>query len=40
MLHTVKDNPAALKLDDYWNSDQLIAQYIAYLDQKLVATQR
>ena len=38
LLHTVKDNPAALKLDDYWTSYQLIAQYIAYLDQKLVAT--
>ena len=35
LLHTVKDNPDALKLDDYWRSYQFIALYIAYLDQTL-----
>ena len=40
VLHTPKDNASALNLDEYWNTYQLIALYIAYLDQELVATPR
>jgi hypothetical protein len=37
ILHSGRDNMEAVKLDDYYNSYQLIAAYLAYLDGKLDA---
>ena len=34
ILHTSKDNLAAIKLDDYYDSYKLIACYLAALDKK------
>lgn len=33
ILHSAKDNFSAIKLDDYYQSYQLISAYLAYLDQ-------
>jgi Zn-dependent M28 family amino/carboxypeptidase len=38
LLHTPKDNESVFRPDDYWASYQLLATYIAYLDQKLAVT--
>jgi len=35
MLHSDSDNLSAIRLDDYRDSYQLIAEYLAYLDGKL-----
>lgn len=37
ILHTAKDNFSAMRLDDYYQSYQLIAAYLAYLDRLPVA---
>ena len=37
ILHTPKDTLAAIHLDDYYATYQLVAVYLSYLDQKLAA---
>ncbi len=39
LLHTPKDNLAALHLDDYWESYQLISAFLTRLDQELTRAQ-
>ncbi|HYK92033.1 MAG TPA: M28 family peptidase [Acidobacteriota bacterium] len=35
ILHSIRDDPAAIKLDDYYDTYSLIAGYLAVLDRKL-----
>lgn len=35
VLHTEKDNLAAVRVDDYYDSYHLIAEYLAYIDTRL-----
>lgn len=35
VLHSANDTLAAVKMDDYYDSYRLIAEYLAYLDEKL-----
>lgn len=35
ILHSLRDNPAAINFNDYYNSYRLIAAYLAYLDATL-----
>lgn len=35
VLHTEKDNLAAVRVDDYYDSYRLIAEYLAYIDTRL-----
>jgi hypothetical protein len=35
ILHSDSDNLSAIRVDDHYDSDRLIAEYLAYLDGKL-----
>ena len=35
ILHSPRDKMAAIKMDDYYNSYKLIAEYLVYLDGAL-----
>ncbi len=38
ILHSPRDNMSAIKMNDYYDSYKLIAEYLAYLDQALRST--